>query len=258
MPKSKTAGSRVEKLEEILAKLRSEEDLKQIKEEAKEFLKSITPEELSKAEQRLIAKGLDPITLQKLCSIHMELTSLEQTQGRKQLEKGHPIDTLMQEHEIILEKLDRLAIIKEQIATANGFEELKDEIKEIKDIAHHLLEAEKHHRREEVALFPRLERMGITGPPQIMRMEHEELLKQKERLGELVTNLGEVDFKAFRAEFTELADYLVTKMRDHIFKENNILYPTALKSIPETEWEEVKKHADDIGYCCFTPQKGEQ
>ena len=47
-----------------------------------------------------------------------------------------------------------------------------------------------------------------------------------------------------------------TLMRDHIFKENNILYPTAVEIIDdESVWEQMHHDADKIGYCCFTPRE---
>ena len=45
-------------------------------------------------------------------------------------------------------------------------------------------------------------------------------------------------------------------LRDHIFKENNILYPTALEVIKENSvWKKMKDDCDKIGYCCFTPEQ---
>ncbi len=45
-------------------------------------------------------------------------------------------------------------------------------------------------------------------------------------------------------------------LRDHIFKENNILYPMAVQVILEPEkWADMKLKCDEIGYCCFTPSE---
>ncbi|GAG93074.1 unnamed protein product, partial [marine sediment metagenome] len=38
------------------------------------------------------------------------------------------------------------------------------------------------------------------------------------------------------------------------YKENNILFPTALKVISENEWREIRGQCDELGYCCFTPE----
>ena len=46
-------------------------------------------------------------------------------------------------------------------------------------IAKHLLGAKAHRQREEQVLFPELEKRGVFGPPQVMRMEHEDLRNQK-------------------------------------------------------------------------------
>jgi hypothetical protein len=43
-------------------------------------------------------------------------------------------------------------------------------------------------------------------------------------------------------------------LSSHIFKENNVLYPAALKVISEEEWSGIREDFDEIGYCCFTPQ----
>jgi len=42
---------------------------------------------------------------------------------------------------------------------------------------------------------------------------------------------------------------------NHFYKENNILFPTALQVFTEQEWVDSRKEFDEIGYCCFTPLK---
>jgi len=42
-------------------------------------------------------------------------------------------------------------------------------------------------------------------------------------------------------------------LSSHIFKENNILFPTALRVIKNKEWFDIRQNFDEIGYCCFTP-----
>ncbi|MEM3786746.1 MAG: PAS domain-containing protein, partial [Nitrososphaeria archaeon] len=39
----------------------------------------------------------------------------------------------------------------------------------------------------------------------------------------------------------------------HFYKENHILFPTALNLISTEEWSVARKDFDEIGYCCFTP-----
>jgi hypothetical protein len=40
----------------------------------------------------------------------------------------------------------------------------------------------------------------------------------------------------------------------HFYKENNILFPAALEVIGESEWPEIRRQFDELGYCCFTPE----
>ena len=42
-------------------------------------------------------------------------------------------------------------------------------------------------------------------------------------------------------------------LSSHFFKENTILFPTALQVITDDEWKEIRNEFDEIGYCCFTP-----
>ncbi|MCB1050629.1 MAG: hemerythrin domain-containing protein [Acidobacteria bacterium] len=49
-------------------------------------------------------------------------------------------------------------------------------------IARNLLAAEKHHQREELALFPELEEVGLDGPCTLMGEEHVQLTQRKHEL----------------------------------------------------------------------------
>ena len=56
-----------------------------------------------------------------------------------------------------------------------------------------------------------------------------------------------------RVKQNEASKYIIFNLRDHIFKENYILYPSSLEVIEEKEvWDDMKKRCDEIGYCSFT------
>jgi len=47
----------------------------------------------------------------------------------------------------------------------------------------------------------------------------------------------------------------VFQLRDHIYKEIYILYPSAIDAIKENEiWKDMKEKCDLIVYCPFTPE----
>jgi DUF438 domain-containing protein len=49
---------------------------------------------------------------------------------------------------------------------------------------------------------------------------------------------------------------LIKTLKKHVEIEDNILYPQAVELIPDSDrWEKMKQESDNIGYCCFTPNK---
>lgn len=246
---------KINQLTNLLKRLNSGEDPLKVKKEAQGFLASVEPSELSMAEQKLLDAGLKPEDLRHLCSAHLEMLGDEVDQMKANLKPGHMIHTLISEHEFILNFLDELEKTNQAIQKMKISKEEMEEVKKLKHIAEHLVGAEPHHQREEEILFPAVESRGVYGPPQVMRMEHEDLRRYKKELKELVGNNNRDDFDKFKKELDRISQFIVLTLRDHIFKENSILYPTALQVIPESEvWQGMKQEADKIGYCCFTPE----
>lgn len=166
---------------------------------------------------------------------------------------GHPLSTLISEHEEILKILDRLDEVNAEIQKLEEFDDNNPLFEELKDIGTKLLDTEKHHTREEETIFPEVDKSGVTGPTRIMRMEHDDLWPHKEEIDKLAKNAADMNFTEFKEELSSHAEYVVVTLRDHIFKENNILYPTAKDVIEEGKWDEIKSKSNEIGYCSFTP-----
>ncbi|MBS7611513.1 DUF438 domain-containing protein [Candidatus Bathyarchaeota archaeon] len=240
-----------EELKKILRELKSEEDLARVEEEARLFLRNIDPETLSIVEQELLEEGLNPEDLRRLCEIHLKAITIK----REEPEIGgeHPIGILKAEHKIILDNIKILEEIASKVKSNVGLEQLNEEFKKLESVVALLLEAESHHQREEEALFPRLEKQGITGPPSVMRIEHEDLRVKKKALKRLLDERATLDHNYLADNVYELGNYIVSTLRDHIYKEDNILYPLSLTTIPENEWRKIREEFDVIGYCCFTP-----
>lgn len=170
----------------------------------------------------------------------------------KNLSPDHVIYILFQEHEKIGGFLDQLASTEESILSLNKKDANPGLVTKLVELAQLLLEAEPHHQREEQVLFPALEERGITGPPQVMRMEHETLRDLKHKLLDTATKAGETEWEGFQARVEFFAKGIIQTLRAHIEKENNVLYPLALEVIQgEKVWEELQSKSQSIGPCSF-------
>lgn len=240
-------------IKNILKKLKSREVSEDVKEKAKKFLKGLDASALGMLEQELIEEGVSQEEIRKnLCDIHLEVMKEDLIKGKIKVQSPHPIHTLMEEHKIIVKNLKELSELIERMKCISSFEDFK-EMESLKEIAHVLIDAENHHKREEEVLFPRLRKHGIIEPPNIMEMEHKEFIKAKRKLFQVVSNPEDYDFESFKKEISEKGEFISKELQSHIFKEDNILYQMALQALDEKEWDEVKKENDKIGYCCFKP-----
>lgn len=246
---------RKEDLKGLLQELKTGQVSPETKEKAKDFFQSVDAKTLGELEQELIREGVSHDEVRRsLCDIHLEVMKDSLLEKRIEVSAPHPVHTLMEEHKIIQDSLKELHALVERIKGKDNFKSFGDDLEKLKDIAHHLVEAESHHQREEDVLFPVMEGHDIVEPPKIMKMDHEEFRKRKQELYKMAHNHQDYDFDTFKKNIIELGEYLSQELDGHIFKEDNILYQIALQTFSPEEWTQVKRGCDKIGYCCFTPE----
>lgn len=250
--KKKTENSKKDEIKAILKEIHSGAGLEKLKKKGKNIFKNISPTDLALIEQEIIHEGATRDEMRKLCDVHLEIMKDDLEKTDMKLKPGHPIHTLTEEHKMILEFINKLQHTVSSLNAAKDFGKVKNELEMLRHIAEHLVEADKHHQREEDVLFPMLEKYGVTEPPAIMREEHVDLKARKKALNE-IAGKRKMPYSDFVKRVKELADYIIENLPNHIYKEDNILYPMAIKVIPENKWAKIKQGCDRIGYCCFTP-----
>ncbi len=243
---------RKEVLKGIIRSLHQGADPEAVKARFKEVLEGATPLEIARAEEELIREGLPREEVHRLCEVHLALFR-EALEGQKTLAPpGHPIHILMEEHRILLGLADELKGLARRIGEAGEMEPAS--LEQLRHIEEHLRDSESHYVREENVLFPYLEKHGVTQPPAIMWMEHDRIREAKKGLYKLVEGREGMEFQDFARQLDEAASSLAELLANHFHKENNILFPVALRVMAEEEWKDVRQQFDELGYCCFTPQ----
>jgi DUF438 domain-containing protein len=115
-----------------------------------------------------------------------------------------------------------------------------------------LQEYDKHYLREENLLFPYLEKHGFAGPSSVMWAIHDDVRAGWKALAELL-EAGPSDVDRFGARVDEIFGPLSTAIREMFYKEENILYPTAVERLGEEEWLTIRAQEPEIGYCYVEP-----
>jgi PAS domain S-box-containing protein len=156
----------------------------------------------------------------------------------------------MAEHALLMEYANELLALVN--ALAKGERETKPEyLDRIRQLIGFFAESETHYLREENAVFPGVERHGLTGPPAAMWSEHQEIHTIEKTLFDLnsITDKGLVDNLQ---KIVEVSSSLADILASHFYKENNILFPAAIRLFSEDEWDTVVQDFDDIGYCSYS------
>ena len=172
------------------------------------------------------------------------------------LGKKHIIRTLMEEHEVIIKFCKVLEKLTKEIKMKASINDAQKVLKDLQLISGHLLRTEKHHIREEYTFIRRLVGMAEFDPSQEIRHQHDSLGVLKRKLERTIYEIYITPYGEFQKDLQSVSRKLVRDLKKHIDIENNILYPQAVKLIPDkSRWKKMREESDNIGYCCFTPNK---
>jgi PAS domain S-box-containing protein len=248
-----TEEDRKKVLKDILKQIHMGIPIEKIKENFQKFLENVSPSEIVEIEQELISEGISREEIQRLCDLHLAIFKEQLEKQKIEITPTSPIGILIEEHKMLQQITEKLIILNEKIQRAENIDLVIEELSQIKHTLNELIDAEKHYLREENVLFPILEKHGITEPPAIMWMEHNQLRENKKQLKTLIDDSTRISFSDFKEQLSKLISSIKSVLDAHIYKENNILFPVAQRVITEREWIDIREDFDEIGYCCFTP-----
>lgn len=251
----KNSEFKKQKIKEFLKKIHDGEDVKIIKKEFKDFLSGISPLEIPLLEQELLKEGITAKEIAKMCDIHVELFRDAVSDSVKNLENlpdGHPLKTLILENIEIVKDAELASLISASIKAGNDLK--KDLLDKLVQILEDLSSIGKtHYSREEMLIFPYLERRGITAVPTVLWTKHDEIrIQMKLLLYFLKSNNNITD--EFLKSVHEKTYKLSSAIIDMVFRENNILYPTINILLNEGEWLAIKEQEHVFGYYKIQPE----
>jgi len=244
---SEVMGNREDRkreLSEIIHSLKDEKDIPKTKKRFSALLKELSPEEVAEAEQALIAEGMPVEEVQKLCEVHVAAFEEALNRGsRKEKSRrvlpGHPVDTYRRENRALRKILREFSRALRGVKGVHGMDHLKDVFIRVSQV-------DLHYTRKENQLFPYLEEVGFTGPSKVMWGKHDEI---RDLLREIRAAMEIGDAAVCR----QAGRSAVVNIKRMIFMEEKILFPTALRKLPEKAWAEIRRGEGEIGYAWVSP-----
>jgi hemerythrin-like domain-containing protein len=94
-----------------------------------------------------------------------------------------------------------------------------------------------HHGKEEELLFPALETIGVShkgGPIEVMLYEHQQGREYVRTMADAIDQFKKGDWTA-ADKFVKTAREYINLLNQHIYKENNVLFPLAEKHLSKEE-----------------------
>ena len=240
-------------IKEAIRQLHAGVPPEQVKEKFRAVFEGTDSLEIAKIEEELAKEGMKREEMQKLCDVHMAIFKEQIEKQNPNLKPSQPISILMEEHKIMTKMAEDLMPYANKILKVTDICYVEEDIHQVEHLVSDFTDSEKHYLREENVLFPMLEKHGITEPPSIMWIEHNQIRDLKKKLQTLIQGFNPANFGSFKQELWDTAKQLGNLLSSHFYKENNILFPAALSVITEVEWIDIRKEFDSIGYCCFTP-----
>ena len=241
-----TMEERQEILKNLMLRLHAGEDKEVIQEEFNEVFDEISPYEIQLMERNLMSEGITFAEIMSLCNVHANLMGAKvntQTTVADFEQPGHPVHVMKMENLAIRGALDRV----ERLLV--NFLETKDSIieKGLKRQISLLDQFENHYQRKEYAMFPIMEKKGITAPPKVMWGVHDQIRDLYRDFKKALNDGKESALEEFQIARDE--------MLEMIQKEENILIPMVEQVFHVDDWETIASQSSEYGYCIVKPEK---
>jgi len=239
-------------LTRLLRRISRGEDPTILRKEATRLISDVCPQDIAAAEQNLIESGLSAQLVQQLSSAFMLMGILEEnsTSIKARLPYSHILRKVMAEHEITRCYLADLEAVVKEIDVMENFTDVCSQFRRLAHITEHLNAMEEHIEREEDIIFPFLKKHGWKTLCRTAENDHIYIRVAVDDLIKLIVTFRQQKTSRFKVKLKSISRYLLKRMRENLFQEDNILYPIALEIVNDDNvWEKMKGICDDIGYC---------
>ena len=241
-----TMEERQEILKNLMLRLHAGEDKEVIQEEFNEVFDEISPYEIQLMERNLMSEGITFAEIMSLCNVHANLMGSKvntQTSVADFEQPGHPVHVMKMENLAIRGALDRV----ERLLV--NYLETKDSTieKGLRRQISLLDQFENHYQRKEYAMFPLMEKKGITAPPKVMWGVHDQIRDLYRDFKKALNDGKESTLEEFQIARDE--------MLEMIQKEENILIPMVEQVFHVDDWETIASQSPEYGYCIVKPEK---
>ena len=243
IPVSGSSEDRNTKLKVLIQRLNQGEDLESVRADFVRDFESVSVHDIVKAEQGLIDDGLPMQEVQKLCDLHSALfhgkTEAELWAEEEQnaangagnnVPEGHPVDVLRRENKALLKIIDHAL----SALNAGQVSALSDDLKTLRRIG--VL-----YSKKESILMPMLLHHGITGPNNVMWGVDDEIKAEVARLAQTIS-AGNFSSEKVAAEA------VLNRMKEMIYKEENIFFPLCLEHLTRDEWLDAYRDLPEMGF----------
>jgi hemerythrin-like domain-containing protein len=158
----------------------------------------------------------------------------------------NPLNDLKDEHQAVKLTLKILEIINLKIEHSGKIVDTEDLAQLIEFFA--VFVDKCHHAKEEGLLFPALEQIGVSkdnGPIGVMLNEHRLGRKFVQGMRDALAAYKKGNSEALN-KFVKNAEGYITLLTEHIYKEDNVLFPLAEKNLSKEKQAELGEGFEKI------------
>lgn len=253
----KDRESKKEILKDLLKQLHAGKSVKELKEQFKEILVSLSPLEIPLLEQELVKEGVSAKEIARMCDIHVELFrgSISGSLEVEKIPSGHPLHTLIMENDRITKDAEMLSLYANSLASIEDENKRMEMLASMRELVDELKDIGKtHYSREEMLIFPYIERRGITAVPTVLWTKHDENRYAIRGLVRLLSRETEMGWSEFVERVKRSVADISQGLVDMVYRENNIFYPTLHALLSEGEWVAIREQEEIFGYYKYSPE----
>lgn len=231
-------------LKELISELHSGKSVDEVKERFAKLIEGVSPTEISEMEHSLMMDGMPVAEVQRLCDVHAAVFkgSIEEIHRPQKPEDvpGHPVHTFKLENKKIESLIDKTKADIEKFRSQDTHENIQN----LRNDFEKLWEIDKHYLRKENLLFPFMEKYQITAPPKVMWGVDDEIRDAIKDVRALLSDYSSVNCE----QLADKAEETAVRVKEMIFKEENILFPMVMETLSEDEWFIIEEGSSEIGY----------